>query len=279
MGARHEELQLNTDDGLTLVGQRWIPDEGQSKAEVLILHGYAEHSDRYRELAHVFASRGITTVAVDLRGHGRSPGKRGHVDRFEEYHADVSAALGALQHPTRFVLGHSMGGLLALDIFAREAHGMRGVVITSPFLDVATPIPEFKAMAARILGTYLPTLALPSGLDAAGLSHDQDVVNAYKRDSMVFSTATGGWLREAQRAQQRVRALQSSALPMLFVYGDADPIVSPAANRDMAEKLAGKETTVVVRHGELHEVLNEVNRAELHDRVATWLEERIPAPA
>ena len=120
-----------TADGFELHCRSWMPAE--PRGVIVIVHGLAEHGGRYRETAELFASRGWAVVAGDLRGHGRSPdpdGRRVHVGRFSDYFHDVDAFLGAAcdAYPGLpiFLLGHSMGGLIAISYVLRDPSGLAG---------------------------------------------------------------------------------------------------------------------------------------------------------
>ncbi len=262
---------LKAKDGLALHLHRWRVAHGEAKAWLLIVPGYAEHGGRYEELAHRLVARGVSTLALDLRGHGKSAGRRGYVARFSEYLDDVEVALSTIGGAKRFLLGHSQGGLVALDFVAARNPVLAGLIVTNPFLGLALEVPALKLLLGRVAARLLPTLTLPSGLDPAGVSHDSRIVEAYRRDPLVFRTATAGWFREVTAAQERVRALREVTLPLLYIHSDADPIASPEAAAALAAQLTAPDKTVWLRPGELHEVLNETGRAKLHEQIADWV--------
>lgn len=274
MTANRTQLTLTSDDGTQLAAQRWAP-LGQARAALLVIHGYADHAERYRELAVTLADRGIDTVALDLRGHGRSAGQRGYIGRFEEYHADVESAFGAMSTAqrgvARFVLGHSNGGLVALDWVAEKKPEINGLIVTNPFLAIAMRVSPLKIGAGLLAARLAPRIALPSGIDAKGLTHDTAIVDAYRRDPMVFDTATAGWFKATREAQERVRALKRIDVPLLYARSDSDPIASPLASEELAAQLDSPDKRVIVRKGELHEILNETNRAELMAQIGDWI--------
>lgn len=280
MSANRTQLTLASDDGTQLAAQRWSP-LGEPRAALLVIHGYAEHGERYRELGLALAERGIDTVAVDLRGHGRSAGQRGFVDRFSEYHADAEAGLAAMTAAhagrglPRFVLGHSNGGLVALDWVSTRKPDIRGLILSNPFLEVAFKVPAIKLGIGHVAARLAPRIALPSGIPLEGLSHDTAIVDAYRRDPMVFSTVTAGYFRASREAQARVRALRRLDVPVLYAHSDADPIASPQANAALAQAIDSPDKTIMVRTGEFHELLHETNRSELMARVGDWILARL----
>lgn len=260
-------------DGTGLCVHRWRP-LGDIRGYLVIVHGYAEHGARYREFAHHLAQVGWATLAPDLRGHGRSDGRRGHVQRFEEYFEDVAVALRLLpaQEPG-FLLGHSNGGLIVLDYVVQKRPEVQATVVTNPYLTLATPPPRVRQVLGRAMARVYPALPISNGLNPAGLSRDSEVVEAYRRDPLVFSTVTPGWFVQAEAAQSRVRALHSFPCPLLYVYSDADPVASPPANAALAEQLQTERVEVLRLEGALHEVLNEIDRQTLYARVVDFLEQ------
>lgn len=268
----YHESRVAAADGTTLFSRRWQPPAGPERAHLCILHGYFEHGGRYRELAHRLALAGIGSTALDLRGHGHSGGQRGYVGQFEDYLDDVQVAMALLppQVP-HFLLGHSHGALVGLDYLVGRAPQLAGVILTNPFLAMATPPPATKAWIARLAATYAPRLSLPSGLSPADVSRDPAVVQAYSRDSLIFRSANASWYREVNMAQRRVRTYRQLAVPLLYVYSDADRIAAPAANAALADRLESPDKTVRLCPQAFHEVLNEPDRATLHAAIASWI--------
>ncbi|MBC7792247.1 MAG: lysophospholipase [Clostridia bacterium] len=275
MTANRTQLSFTSADGTPLSAHRWSP-EGSAKAALLVIHGYADHAERYREIAIAMADLGIDTTAVDMRGHGRSAGQRGYINAFSEYHADVEAARTAMASGELpfFVLGHSNGGLIALDWVSQNHPQLRGLVVTNPYVARGMHVPLVKLAAGHVLGRLVPHLSIPSGIDPAGLTHETKFVEAYRRDPQVFTTASAGWFREATRAQYRVMHLRNLESPLFYVHSDSDPIASPSANAELAAKLKSPDKTILVRRGELHEVLNETDRKGLFQQIGSWILKR-----
>ena len=271
MGANYEENCLKSSDGIGLYIQAWKPNS-ETKKQLFICHGYAEHGKRYDEFANHCAEHGIETWTVDLRGHGKSEGQRGFLDNFEHYLNDLEALIDSQKSDLpHFLLGHSMGGLIALDFAKKRPGSMRGLLISNPYLGLAMKVPALKLKVADLAAKYAPRLSLPSGIDPKGISHDQAIVDAYRNDPMVFTTANAAWNREAVNAQTRVLAQTEYSMPVFFAYSDADPITCGKTNQDYAEKIAAPGKDVVLRSGEYHEIMNETNRQELHTMMSKWI--------
>lgn len=269
-----ETASLKGRDGTRLCLARW-PVEGEAEAVLLVLHGYFEHGGRYEEFARTLSARQIAVLALDLRGHGHSEGFRGHVLDFEEYLDDVDVVMEAMALDGRplFLLGHSLGGLVAF-IWASTrpaAHGLRGLILTNPYLERALVVPAWKIAAARFMARIKPTFSLPSGLDSALLSHDAAKNNEYRRDPLIFNHATAGWFVAVTRAQKQAARAAVLCVPLLCVIGGADAIARPQATRTMFERVRAPDKTLKELPGQYHEVLNEVRRADLYEEIASWV--------
>jgi len=257
-------------------------DAEQGGAVLAVMHGYGEHCRRYDELAGYLVGRGHVVCRLDARGHGRSQGQRGHVRRYEEYLDDFAVFVAAVaqRHAPRplFVLGHSNGALIAARAMQRGLAGVRGLVLTGPLLGLRPrhrPVPDG---VARALSFALPRLPLPSGLDAAELTHDPALRDAHARDPWVNRVATPRWYWSATLAGRAALAQASRlSVPLLVVQGQDDPIVEPSLAAQLCERASASDKRFIGRPGELHEVLNEVQRAELFAIIADWVEQRAVA--
>lgn len=261
--------------GVTLHVHRWSPNDEEIRAELLLLHGYAEHAERYREFALNLASFGIATTVPDLRGHGRSDGARGYVEDYDDYVQDAKSTFETLDEAQpRFVLGHSNGGLVAFDYLDRYEPPLRGLIVTNPYLELAMVIPPWKRALGRLAARLYPRLRVPSGIAPEVVSRDTEIVSRYERDPLVFQTVTAGFAREHERTAGRVQTLEHVDTALLYIHSDNDPLVSVEANRRLSARLQSPDKLVWVRQNELHEVLNELDRDQLHRSIAQWMVER-----
>jgi len=283
---KREEGFLERSAGVRLYRCEWWPEPASDAGVVLVLmHGYAEHCRRYDELAEYLVQRGIAVCRIDARGDGRSSGQRGYIERFEEYTDDLRAYVERVRTlaPGRSLalLGHSNGGLIAVRALQQGLPAVSALVLTNPLLELRAarqPVPE---AVARWLSSVTPRLPLPNGLRPEQLTHDESLRAAVRRDPWVHRRATPRWywcaLCEGRAAREQAAKL---TLPLLVVLGEADPIVEPNASKALYERAAARDKQLWVRPGELHEVLNEIERRELFVRIADWLAQRaLSAPA
>jgi alpha-beta hydrolase superfamily lysophospholipase len=273
--------------GDALFRRSWLPDE-EPAAALVVVHGYGEHGGRYQHLADAMVPRGYAVHVFDLRGHGRSPGVRGHVERFSDYVGDARlfvdavaaerAAEAGRPAPPLFLLGHSLGGLIATSCAEAHPDGLAGLILSSPFLRLRLPVGGVKRAAARVLSKVAPTRDIGNSIPAEELSHEPGVVAAYKTDPLNHHVATARWAAEALAAQ---RAALSAAgqlrLPLLVMYAGADTIADPAASRELFASAASADKTIRCYDGYYHELFNEVGRDAVFADLAAWLAPRVPA--
>ncbi|MEO0812837.1 MAG: alpha/beta hydrolase, partial [Myxococcota bacterium] len=132
-----------------------------------------------------------------------------------------------------------------------------------------------KVAAGRLAAKLYPKLSVPSGIPPEVVSRDPEIVASYDRDPLVFKTATVGYVTEQEKTAARIKSMTHVPAPLLFIRSDADPLVSPSANERFSEQLESADKTVWLREGAKHEVLNEIDRHELHHDIARWILERI----
>ncbi|HEX6201060.1 MAG TPA: alpha/beta hydrolase, partial [Thermoanaerobaculia bacterium] len=237
------------------------------RAHVLLVHGFAEHRRRYDVLAGELAGAGFAVHRFDLRGHGESGGRRGHVERFADYRGDLERVAAAVlpasagDGPPAVLLGHSLGGLVALDAVLARPGRFRGLALSSPFLAPAFRLPPFVRAFAGAAARLAPDAEFEAGIDPEGLSRDPEVVRRYREDPLVLHRLTAAWLRAVLDAQARVLERAGDVrLPLLLLLGEADPIADPARGRELFERLGSPEKRLEVYPGYRHEVFNEVGR-------------------
>jgi alpha-beta hydrolase superfamily lysophospholipase len=251
--------------------------EGAAIAIVGVLHGYAEHAGRYRHVADAWAARGIATVSLDLRGHGRAEGTRGYCERFEEYVSDAAELVGFLQDRATgapsFLFGHSFGGLVAASlVLAQPSLPLRGIVLGSPYFGLALDVPRAKRIAGKIASRIAPKLALPAGIRGTALTHDPAIARAYDEDPLVFKRATARWFTETAAAQDRAIARAGSlTMPLYVVMGDQDRVAKLSRAREFFQAAGSSDKTWDERPGLLHEVLNEPQWRPIADCLAEWI--------
>jgi acylglycerol lipase len=271
-----QEGWVEASDGVRLYAQWWKPS-GAPKAIVCLVHGGSEHSGRYAHLANVLTCSGYLVGAIDLRGHGRSPGRRDFIRLFGEYLTDVRSLLSqaSKEVPGRpvFLLGHSLGGLIATLFVIAERPAIAGLVLSGPFLEFGQGISKPAIKLARIMGRLFPTLTITKALDTTAVSRNPDVVNAYAKDPLVHHGGIPlGTGVEVIKAVAEVDArMEEVRVPLLVFHGTADRLAAVEGSKRLYSRASSADKTLRLCEGLFHEVFNEPERETLLDELVKWL--------
>ena len=251
---------------------------------LVITHGLGEHSDAYERFAQGVGMDGLHIYAYDLRGHGRSEGRWGVVERFSEYRKDLVMFFHLLRreqderglNPPFFLLGHSMGGLItASTVIREEIQGMSGVVLSAPLMDVAVQVPVLKEKAGRFLEKWFPNQTLYNEVKYENLSRDREILKTYQRDPLRHDRISLRLYTELQDEMPFVR-LGASRFhePLLLQHGTNDHIADPGAAKTFCEKASSKDKTIKLYDGAFHEAYNDLGREQVFADFQKWLEKR-----
>src|SRR4051812_21971411 len=256
--------------GIELYWQLWSP--AGCRATVVLAHGASEHSGRYAWTAEQLAQRGYVTYALDHRGHGKSKGARAYVDRMDNVVADLDQLVDMASGGPLFLLGHSMGGAVAIAYTAKHQEKLDGLILSGPLavLEAASPA---QRIAGRVLSVVAPRLGVYD-IDSSGVSRDPEVVRDYDADPLNYhgklpARTVAELSNEIGRFGASVKTL---TLPLLVLVGTGDPIVPPEAS-DFVYRTASSEDKTLKRYPELsHEILNEPEREQVVAALLAWLD-------
>ena len=267
-------------DGTSIYWKGWTPDNAP-KAVVHVIHGYAEHIDRYGNVVGELLPAGYAVFGTDHRGHGKSEGKRGHVMSFQEFIDDemqfrrevIRTKFSGLPC---FVLGHSMGSLIAMNLVEQSAEGIRGLVLSGTGSRPGTNIPKILLAATRILSRLLPSIHVKSPLPPDFISRDPEVVKAYVEDPLVYNVITPRLAYEMNRYV--VIGAENSGeiqIPVLIQLGSRDTAFS--GQKELFEMVGAKDKTFKLYEGLKHEVYNELaqDRIKVLQDLRLWLDAHV----
>ncbi len=274
------EHEIAAVDSTPLLVRDWSNEQAQApRGLLLIVHGVGEHCGRYQHFADALGSAGYALRGFDHRGHGLSGGLRGHVDGFSTYTADVRTVLDEFraahgENLPCYLLGHSMGGLIALQFLQdHPAAGLQGAILSNPCLEVAIDPPAVKVVAGKLLSKVLPQLRLDNELNTSLLCRDADTVRAYEQDPLVHRKVSTRWYTSLLAAMKQVTPKGlAPGLPTLWLLGNKDSICSAAGSRAFAEKLDSSTTTVREWPDAFHEIHNGPDKNEYLAALKSWLD-------
>jgi len=270
---------MTTADGLEL---RVRADEPASapRARIVLVHGIGDQVDGipYVTAASALAARGLSMRRLELRGHGRSGGRRVYVSSWSDFRSDLGQFVGlvAAERPALpvFLVGISMGGLIVTSFAAHEPEAIRGVVALAPALGDTGGSRVLLAILP-VLSRVVPAVPINPKLDLARLTRDQDLQRAYVADPLYQTRVTPRLAAEllAAAADTRERAA-SFRVPLLIMHGTADTLTSPAGSLEFYERAAVADKTYRPYEGACHNLFVETNREEIYDDIAAWIHAR-----
>lgn len=278
-------LAFDAANGLRLHCDWHMPPVLPARAGLVILHGYDDHGARYGHLARRLADQGFAAITFDCRGHGKSGGRRGHCDRFEEYLSDLEGAFAtvraALPDIPLGLVAHSHGSLIALRLLcepARTPPGLRAAVLSSPYLRLRAKPPALKVLFARLASSIVPHLALDNGLKPTQMSHDPETIEAHRSDPLMHHVATARWFTESIAAQDYVVAhVGRLSVPTLWLVAGADPVADAAVTSSVYQRASG-DKAIHVYEGLYHELFHELGRERVFGDLEAWLSSKFPLP-
>jgi len=275
----HTEGKIKGVRNAKIYYQGWLPD-GDVKAVLLIVHGLGEHSGRYMNVVNHFLPLGFAVYGLDHIGHGKSDGGREVVVRFEDYTDTIRQYFTMVKawQPEKpiFLLGHSLGGTIAVLFLLDYQADFKGAIISAPLVRIPANITPLTIAMSKILSSVAPKSGILS-LDATGISRDPEVVNAYVNDPLVFHGKTPARLAaEMLKAMQRVTTeTKMITLPFITLQGSADRLVDPGDAQLLYDQASSNDKTIKIYKGVYHEVFNEPERSVVLKDVETWLKAHI----
>ncbi|MFW5890160.1 MAG: alpha/beta hydrolase [Marinilabiliaceae bacterium] len=272
---RHKKFNLVSHDGTFLIGRFWKPKE-QPSAAICIVHGIGEHSERYDAWARHFCERGFALYAVDLRGHGLSEGKRGHIHHLHEFMDDIDVLVKRCKREQGslplFIYGHSMGGNLVLNFLLKKRQDFAGAIVTSPWLKLKSPPGPFLRRTGRIMNKIWPRFTVSIGISSSQLTSDKNEQEACDRDEWMHGRISLRLFNELDKASGEIAGKASLfEIPFFFAHGDNDEITDPHTTRQLAEEI-GERAEFYNVQGALHEVHREPGAGELFENMVKWID-------
>ncbi len=269
----------NPADGFEFYAQSWKPAE--IKKVLVIQHGFGEHSGRYKNIVQALENENTAIYALDARGHGKTPGRRGHVDDFNFYAADLTVLIkkARAENPNvpMFLLGHSMGALVAglATLSGDTAKELKGLILSSGgFKPALDPIQEIKKAVGTVLANFAPAVTVDAGLDVKLISRDENTVQAYINDPLVhgkISLKMGVDLFSV--GEKLINEAPRFTLPILVFHGDADGIAKVEGSKAFFAGVSSQDKTLHIYPGFYHETMNETysDRQKVLADVVGWI--------
>ncbi|MBI4387880.1 MAG: lysophospholipase [Candidatus Omnitrophica bacterium] len=267
-----DEGYFQAKDGIKLFYRAW--EQSQATPNVCILiHGYGDHSGRYNELIGSLSELPFSFYAFDLRGQGRSGGRRVFVDYFHQYAADCNDFLqflgnqGKIRSKKLFLFGHSLGGLIAIQVASQDQGEWSGLILSSPCFQLyGVSWSLILRFFVKILARLAPHLVMRNLVKPRYLFHDSKRMEEYLKDSQIERRVAVHLANEIVKAcqcaqKERIR-LQA---PLLVLASGDDRIVSLPATQNWFDKVQAVSKKMVTYPNLYHEIFNETDPKPVQD--------------
>jgi alpha-beta hydrolase superfamily lysophospholipase len=266
-------------DGTTMLLRIWKP-EGDPKAIVLGLHGLGSHSGRLEYMGKRFVEQGYTFYAPDMRGFGTYPGRKGHVESFDEYTEDMESLVAYLkllhQDKKLFLWGHSLGGVFIVHYILKHPDEAEGIMIPAPAVSERLKVSSATRKIGAFLSKINAKIYIDNGLDHELISRNPEIVNDNREDPLRFDKATPRFAIEGLKASKEAFDLASKiTIPVLVQQSGDDMILNPDRNKEFFDNIASEDKTWKLYPGLYHEPYHEDGGEEVFSDMFKWLEERV----
>ncbi len=273
-----EEFELAS-KGAKLHCQAWLPEQ-EPQVIICLIHGLSEHIGRYEEFAEFFTSQQIAVFAYDLRGHGKSPGKRGHVRQYDLLLEDVENTLKIARREYNNALlilfGQSFGGNIVSNYLVKKnTSEVAGAILSAPWLKLAFDPPPFKVKLASIMKNIYPAYSENSKINSGMLSKDEEKIKAYLSDPLVHNKISAGLFFSI--IKQGEAALENAfkvTIPLLVIHGKEDKLTSWKASEEFVTTV-GDRGTFRLYDGVMHEPHNDPEREMVLNEVQKWISNNV----
>jgi alpha-beta hydrolase superfamily lysophospholipase len=266
------QIQERTEHGLYY--KSWLAQE--PKAAVLLIHGLGEHCQRYEHLADALNKAGVSLYSMDLPCHGKSEGSRGHVETFDVFEQAALSLYASIEVDVPiFLLGHSLGGLIASHFLIGHQDKFRGAMLSAPAIQSPQEPPAWQVGIIKMIAKLFPKTALLQ-LDASGISRDAAVVDKYMNDPLVNKDKLSAkFLLEMTNTMEAVKHRANEiTLPILIMHGTADTMTAPAGSELLHSKCSSDDKSIRLYDGLFHEIFNEPEQKMVITEVIDWIKAR-----
>lgn len=275
---KHSEGRFKGKKDVEIFWQSWLPATPTSV--VVLVHGLGEHSGRYAHVAQALGDEGCAVYAMDHRGHGKSGGPRAFVDRFANAVDDIDTVVELARKATPrkpvFLLGHSMGGALALSYAIKHQTKLKALILSGPAVALDGAPPAIKPIS-KILSMIAPKLGM-FAVAPELVSRDPAVVADYASDPLnAHSKVPARTLAEIVKFVELLPALLPALeLPLLVMHGRDDKLAGVAGSQMVVDRVASKDKTFKIYEGLYHEIFNELpaDRAIVLKDLTDWINAR-----
>lgn len=259
---------------------RHWPAASQTRGIVMLVHGLGEHCQRYDHLAAYLNDSGYVLSSMDLPGHGRSDGERGHIDSFDVFENAVlelyKRTINLHNDTPIFLLGHSMGGLIATKFLLNHQSKFHGAMLSGAAIQSPQEPPAWQVVVIKTIARLFPKAKMLA-LDASAVSRDKKVVDKYMADPLISKDKLSAqFLVSMTNAMQECKdSAQDINLPLKIMHGSADIMTAPSGSQLLHELVASDDKELNLYEGLFHEIFNEPENESIFLEMVKWMDSRV----
>jgi len=245
------------------------------------VHGAGDHSARYERFVTPLVSSGFACYAYDMRGYGRSGGRRGHINAWSEYREDLRIFLNLVRSHLPgtpvFLFGFSLGSMVALDFVLREPRGLQGVILSGTPIEPAGIASRAKILLARVMSRLAPTFTIELVAAYDSVTRDPAIIEGLHSDPLHHNKVTARWGTESMATADWIRARAAElALPVLFIHGGSDPLNLPGGVQRYYEQVTYADKAIHIYPESRHETHGDLDYARVIGDLRAWMADRVP---
>jgi len=268
---------FKTSDNLSLEVQQYLQTENPEKI-ILIVHGHGEHAGRFQKVAEYFNEKGISVIALTLRGHGNSEGKKGHAPSMEQLLTDIEYFVRFVRvdylNAELYLYGHSMGGNIILNYLAKDqSNEITAGIATSPWIKLAFEPPKWKVNLGNWVADIIPSLIQPSGLKAEDISSIKEEVEKYEKDPLIHDKISAKLFTSITKGgEYLIHNIHKFKHKVFLAHGQHDKIISHDTTAEFAKD--SNLFTFKSYADSKHEIHHDVDFEHLMGDVLGWMDDK-----
>ncbi len=268
-----EEIYLSAEDRAKLYSQLWLP-EGHQKAGIILIHGIGDYCERYKNIAKYFIENNFVVYVFDLRGHGKSEGRRGHIKKYGLLLSDIDIIVKEFvkKNPDIpiFLYGQGVGGSLALNYCINYNKYITGAIVSSPWMKLIKNSNHLKLKLIYFLSWLFPLRYVNLNINSDYLTHSKGIVKQYQTDPLILKKVTASFFTETHKGCLNALSNRYKInVPVLLMHGRKDKISSYKSSKAFASNT--NKFTVKIWNGMYHELHNEPQNKEIFDFAKEWI--------
>lgn len=283
---KHHQGRFTGTGGINLYYQSWHPQPNTDTiltenryAIAVIIHGLGSHSGLFTNVVKHLVSAGYAVYGLDMRGHGRSQGQRGHINSWSEFRQDIKAFLKLIEtrepkHP-RFLLGHSLGSIVVLDYILHYPKAVQGAIaMAAPLGQVG--VSPVKLTLGRTLSLVMPRFAVNVGFAGHQISRDQNVQETLTQDSLMHSQGSARLGTEYLATKAWINShLEHFATPLLILHGGADEVAHPEGSRAFFQQINFPDKEYYEYPQSRHAIHRDLDYRKMLADIEDWLQRHV----